>query len=205
MHTSIFNPFRAGKRDIPWWVWPLVIVASPAILMYRWLKKSPEEEIESQRIEIERLPPRPSPAPAGPPPAEVPEESRRARPAAKAPVVPPGTVKAAARPEAEPAAVEPAAQAENEPQAAAPDKPDNLRRIEGIGPKVAGLLNAAGIRSFQDLAGRSPEELRSLLNEAGLYMIDPGTWPEQAQLAAAGQFAELADLQAHLKGGRQTD
>lgn len=37
----------------------------------------------------------------------------------------------------------------------------DLARIRGIGEAYTGLLEAAGIRSVQDLADRSPEDLRS--------------------------------------------
>ena len=34
-------------------------------------------------------------------------------------------------------------------------------------------------------------------------MIDPSTWPEQASLAAAGEWDALQALQDELKGGRR--
>ena len=48
--------------------------------------------------------------------------------------------------------------------------------------------------------------LQSILDEAGpRYRIhDPGTWPQQAALAAAGSWDELEALQDRLKGGRET-
>lgn len=64
--------------------------------------------------------------------------------------------------------------------------PDDLKRIEGIGPKIAGLLNAAGIHSFAQLADQTEASLRALLKEAGLAMINPATWPEQARQISAG-------------------
>ncbi|MFN2141956.1 MAG: DUF308 domain-containing protein [Candidatus Promineifilaceae bacterium] len=78
----------------------------------------------------------------------------------------------------------------------------DLTAIEGIGPKIAAALQAAGINSYTDLAATSPEQLRSILNTAGLS-ADPSTWPEQAQLAAAGKMAELQALQERLQGGRE--
>lgn len=82
-------------------------------------------------------------------------------------------------------------------------EPDDLRRIEGIGPKVANLLNAAGITTFAHLAETEARRLREILSEANLRFINPETWPEQAELAAAERWEALAQLQDELKGGRR--
>jgi NADH-quinone oxidoreductase subunit E len=80
---------------------------------------------------------------------------------------------------------------------------DNLELIEGIGPKVAALLRAAGIGSFRELAGAAAERLRTILGESHLQMADPTSWPEQARLALAGDTASLALYQSKLRAGRQ--
>ncbi len=83
-------------------------------------------------------------------------------------------------------------------------KPDDLKRIEGIGPKISAILQKAGITSFAMLADTPPDRLREILDEAGIRRIsDPTTWPEQAVLAAAGRWDELKALQGHLTGGRR--
>lgn len=81
---------------------------------------------------------------------------------------------------------------------------DDLKKIEGIGPKIAELLNAAGIQSYADLAGTDIEKIKEVLDEAGsrYKMHDPTTWPEQAQMAADGKWDELKELQENLKGGK---
>lgn len=87
---------------------------------------------------------------------------------------------------------------------AAMEREDNLQVIEGIGPKIAGLLRESGITSFHQLAGTSTERLVEILTQARLNRLAaPGTWPEQAQLAADGQWEALATLQDTLKGGRR--
>jgi predicted flap endonuclease-1-like 5' DNA nuclease len=92
-----------------------------------------------------------------------------------------------------------------EASAPAPE-PDDLQRIEGIGPKIAGLLQAAGVSTFSQLAQADVDRLKGILAEAGIGRIaDPGTWPEQAKLAAAGDWEGLEDLQDRLKGGRQVE
>ncbi len=96
------------------------------------------------------------------------------------------------------------------PKAAAPAPPassgaaDKLTKIEGIGPKVSGLLNAAGITTFAQLSGASFDQLKGILTDAGsrYQMMDPTTWPQQSQLAADGKWDELQVLQDKLDGGR---
>jgi predicted flap endonuclease-1-like 5' DNA nuclease len=85
----------------------------------------------------------------------------------------------------------------------APAVPDDLKRIEGIGPKISGLLQASGITTFAQLAASDASQIRAILNEAGITIADPNTWPEQAGLAAAGKWEALKALQARLKGGRR--
>ena len=86
----------------------------------------------------------------------------------------------------------------------APKKADDLTLVEGIGPKIAELLHAAGIVSFADLAAAKPAALKNILESAGkrYQMHDPATWPKQALLARDGKMAELTKLQAELKGGK---
>lgn len=81
--------------------------------------------------------------------------------------------------------------------------PDNLKRIEGIGPKISSVLQGAGITTFTQLAAADVGQLRQILREAGVRIANPTTWPEQAGLAAAGQWDGLEALQATLKGGRR--
>ncbi len=81
--------------------------------------------------------------------------------------------------------------------------PDNLEIIEGIGPKIAALLSVSGITTFKQLAATEVGKLEKILNDANLRIADPTSWPEQAQLAAAGKMDELKTLQDTLKGGRK--
>lgn len=83
---------------------------------------------------------------------------------------------------------------------------DDLRRIEGIGPKIAELLSDAGIRSFSELATADSARLKEILDSAGsrFRLADPESWPQQAALAARGDWEGLASLQGELKGGRKS-
>jgi large subunit ribosomal protein L15 len=81
---------------------------------------------------------------------------------------------------------------------------DNLKLIEGIGPKIADTLVAAGVDTFAKLSISDFDTLKVILAEAGgnLASHNPTTWPQQASLAAAGQWDELKELQEKLLGGR---
>ncbi|OQX83963.1 hypothetical protein B6D60_09870 [candidate division KSB1 bacterium 4484_87] len=84
-------------------------------------------------------------------------------------------------------------------------RPDELTKVEGIGPKIASLLIADGIMDLEDLSKTSVDRLNKILEKAGTrYNIaDAGTWPEQAALAVRGEWDELKKLQDELKGGRR--
>ena len=81
-------------------------------------------------------------------------------------------------------------------------RPDDLKVVEGIGPKVSRLLNEAGIFTFAQLAEADPVDLKQILDAAKLTMMNPESWPEQARLAANGAWDGLKAMQDQLKGGR---
>lgn len=81
---------------------------------------------------------------------------------------------------------------------------DDITRIEGIGPKIAQVLHQAGISTFAQLAATDADQLRAILQqEPQLRLADPATWPEQARLAAAGQWDEFNQLTDQLRAGRK--
>jgi len=81
---------------------------------------------------------------------------------------------------------------------------DDLKKIEGIGPKAAEALANAGIDTFAKLAQAEPASIKTILTEASsrLSHLEPATWPQQAQLAADGKWDELKVLQDKLDGGK---
>lgn len=83
-------------------------------------------------------------------------------------------------------------------------KPDDFKKIEGIGPKIASLIVDAGITTFAELSKTDPEKIKEILLAAGkrYQMHDPTTWPQQAGLAADGKWDELKELQDKLDGGK---
>lgn len=90
---------------------------------------------------------------------------------------------------------------------AAAVKEDNLKVIEGIGPKIEAILKKAGIQSLDELAKADPADIQFILEQEGpkYKMHDPATWPAQARLAANGDWDVLNDYQDKLKGGRDVD
>ena len=54
--------------------------------------------------------------------------------------------------------------------------------IDGIGPKVATILAAAGITTLAELAATDVDQLRAVLAAAGTRYrsVNPSSWPEQA-------------------------
>lgn len=154
-------------------------------------------------------------APVEEPKAEAPvEEAPQAEQAA--------TPEAAAKEEA-PAEAAPEVEAKEEAPAeeAAPAKPatgekvtlpsgkkiqiDDLKVVEGVGPKIEGLLNEAGINTWEELANAPTDKVQAILDEAGprYRMHDPATWSKQARLAADAQWEELETYQDQLKGGKE--
>ena len=84
-------------------------------------------------------------------------------------------------------------------------KENDLKIVEGIGPKIEALFNAAGINTWYDLSQASTPFLQSVLEAGGEnYSIhNPSTWAKQALLAYEGKWQELKDWQENLIGGKE--
>ena len=143
-------------------------------------------------------------------PAPVVEETP-ATPVEEAPV-------AAAPVEEAPAKEKPAAKAEEKSAKASKSekitlpsgkkiKLDDLKMVEGIGPKIEGLLHDAGIMTWADLANAPTEKVQQILDDAGprYRMHQPTTWAKQAKLADEGKWEELEAYQDRLDGGREPE
>lgn len=83
-------------------------------------------------------------------------------------------------------------------------KAEDLQIVEGIGPKIEGILKAAGINNRAELGATSVDRLKEILGEAGdrYRLADPTTWPKQAQLAAEENWRALREYQEFLDGGK---
>ncbi|WP_442784350.1 MULTISPECIES: 50S ribosomal protein L21 [unclassified Cocleimonas] len=116
------------------------------------------------------------------------------------------TEKPAKKAAAKPAAKKETAEKKPAAKKAAPKKStakDDLTKIEGVGPKAAEALVAAGLVTFADVAKAKVPAIQTILDEAdGKFgAMKPDTWPKQAKLAADGKWDELKTLQDELDGG----
>jgi predicted flap endonuclease-1-like 5' DNA nuclease len=150
-----------------------------ALLLWWWLRRRPEEEIilRTKLGTISRVRGIGKPGPVLSP-AEGPVPSE-----VEGPVLSPAEGPVPSKVEGTPA--------------------DDLTRIAGIGPKISNLLRGAGIATYAQLAATDVAQLKQILAQSGIRVADPGTWPEQARLAAAGDWDALKRLQGQLKGGRR--
>uniref|UniRef100_UPI003593D2A0 30S ribosomal protein S2 n=1 Tax=Pricia sp. TaxID=2268138 RepID=UPI003593D2A0 len=98
---------------------------------------------------------------------------------------------------------EKSAPAPNKDVKAKTDKADDLTKIEGVGPKAAEAMVAAGIDTYANVAKADAEKIKEILTESSSRMahLDPTSWPKQAQMAADGKWDELQEWQDKAKGG----
>jgi large subunit ribosomal protein L27 len=129
--------------------------------------------------------------------------------AAATPTTETAPVKAVKKAEAAVAEVLETAAPAADKKAAAPKKDkapklDDLKIIEGVGPKIETLLKDGGINTWAELAAAPVDRLKEILEAAGpRYQIhDPSTWPAQSKFAAEGKWDELKEYQEMLLGGR---
>ncbi len=146
-------------------------------------------------------------APEAPAKEETPEapEAEAAAPETPAKEETPGDPEPEAAAPAAPVAKVADAEASEAPAKKKPAKKvkeDNLKVIEGVGPKLESILKEAGISDLQILSNTEPDKLREILEAAGsrYKMFNPTTWPKQAKLAAEGKMDELKAYQDRLDG-----
>ncbi len=122
------------------------------------------------------------------PKAEKKAPAKKAAPVKAEPAAPAKEVKVAAPKAAKKAAPKKAA------------KGDDLKKIEGIGPKIASTLTEAGIATFADLAKADPAKIAEIIAGVRGNHV-PDSWPMQAGLAADGKWDELKKWQDEANGG----
>lgn len=176
------QPVNEGSQN--WWLWLLLLII--LILLVWWLlqreaAQASTPQSKQSTVTVVTAPVKPSPAPSAPVTAATIAHlsASRVAPTVTSTVAPPV------------APTVPAAMAED------------LTKIEGIGPKINGVLHAAGIKTFADLSKAEVRQLRQILVGVGMKVNDPTTWPEQAALAATGDWAGLQKMQEQLNGGRR--
>ncbi|MFJ8578062.1 helix-hairpin-helix domain-containing protein [Micromonospora sp. NPDC093277] len=152
---------------------------------------APAEAEQPAAVEAEQVSTETEPVAAEVAPASAPEEVPPATAVAEVEAAPAQEEPTPAAPAAVPA---PRASVEND-TAAVPTASavatvvggpaDDFRKIQGIGPKMAAGLQAAGIRTYQQLAELDEAGLREVIKAAGLRAA-PGvaTWPQQAEALA---------------------
>jgi predicted flap endonuclease-1-like 5' DNA nuclease len=132
-------------------------------------------------------------------PAPVAKPAPAPTPAPVAPKPAPAPVQIKAEP-VEEAAPAPVAEAPAPPAPPAPAEPDDLKRLDGIGPKIANTLSDLGVTTYAQLAAMTPEQIAEML-EGKVRLAFPGTWPAQAKFAAAGDWDGLDAYLAEMKKG----
>lgn len=82
---------------------------------------------------------------------------------------------------------------------------DDLKIVEGIGPKIEEIIKGHGVTTFSALADTTAEQIKTWLEEAGsrYKMHDPTTWPMQSGLARDGKWDELKAWQEEHKAGKE--
>ena len=83
-------------------------------------------------------------------------------------------------------------------------KQDDLKIIEGVGPKIEGLLKDANLKTWWAVGNSEVDTIKKILEDAGprYRLADPTTWPQQASYAAKGEWQKLKEYQDRLDGGR---
>ena len=110
---------------------------------------------------------------------------------------------AVARKAAEADAAAKAAAAADAPEAAT-ETPDNLRIIEGIGPKIASALVAAGYPTYAKIAAATEDELREAVAGQGIkFAPSASSWADQAQYLVDSDADGLEEYQDYLVGGQE--
>ncbi|MBT8235397.1 MAG: hypothetical protein KJO04_04325 [Bacteroidia bacterium] len=83
-------------------------------------------------------------------------------------------------------------------------KLNDLKVIEGIGPKIEGLFNNEGITTWGGLADLNVARCREIIMTGGdrYRLHDPASWPMQARMCAEGKWKDLARWQDDHKHGK---
>lgn len=192
-------PFAPDQfTNTPWFVWLIPVLCGLLLIgwLYYLLRPWISAALAAANDPAVMRPPAPSAA-IGAALSGVGSVAPEAAPVAKAPEAP--VVATSAE---ELLQWEADRQADTAPTAGPPPVADDLEVIEGIGPKIAGVFMAAGITTFAQLAAADIDHLKEVLHNGGMRLADPSSWPEQARLAAAGDWEGLKQLQETLRGGR---
>lgn len=207
--VAIFAALNNVVRRVPlgdWW--STIILLLLALLLWALGRPRRREAVEETPIEpiiYERLAPAIAAPAYHPPPVDVlipapaPLKEKVVEPlrepVAEKSVEPPAPV-------VEP--VTPRPEGEGTGVRVAPSGPDDLKVVEGIGPKMEKALHAAGIKTFAQLAKATETEIHAAIEAAGMrFAPSVPTWAEQAVYAEKGDWAGLEAFQKTLTAGRR--
>jgi predicted flap endonuclease-1-like 5' DNA nuclease len=211
---------RAALGD--WWLVGLFLLIALIIWFYERISRRGMDDSEAVETVIEPISFEhhaipdvvqvPSPAPVAAAKVEAPAPAPVAEAIIEVPA--PAPVVEAAAPVAAPVAevkaeaAAPAAEVKVEAPAAkvkaTKSGADDLKVVEGIGPKMEKALHAAGIVTFENLAAASEDQINAAIVAAGMrFAPSVPTWAEQASYAVKGDFAGLEAFQKTLVGGRK--
>ena len=81
---------------------------------------------------------------------------------------------------------------------------DDLKIVEGIGPKIEGLFHNYNIKTWKALSRVSVAKCREVLDSGGekYRLHDPASWPMQAKMCYQGKWKELYRWQEEHKHGK---
>lgn len=81
---------------------------------------------------------------------------------------------------------------------------DDLKVIEGIGPKISEMFQSAGIKTWKALSETPVAGCQDILNGGGeRYKVhDPASWPMQAKMCYEGKWKELFRWQQEHNHGK---
>src|SRR5690606_5841280 len=83
-------------------------------------------------------------------------------------------------------------------------KADDLKIVEGIGPKIEALFHQHNIKSWKELSQTTAGRCQEILDSGGKrYRIhDPASWPMQAKMADQGKWKQLSQWQERHRAGK---
>ena len=83
-------------------------------------------------------------------------------------------------------------------------KENDLKLVEGIGPKIEGLFHNFDIKTWKALSETSADKCQEVLDSGGKrYRIhDPASWPMQAKMAYEGHWEQLFEWQEKHRAGK---
>ena len=186
------------ERTVAGWLWTILLLGG-AVLFWLWMQRDQRtaeeaaqetlDEAENQ-LEVAEQAALEAQARTEERVEEAVEAAETPEPEPAAPSEPPQAVEEA-QPEPEPT---PATEEQTVPTISG--EPDDLTRINGIGPSYRDILVAADVDTYAKLAAMSEDEIVKLVRDnGGRKSATMATWAEQAKLAAAGDWDGLEKLQ----------